>query len=111
MHIYMEIMICWSRALVLPTKSLVRLDKVANPSVRPLLLAYQLLQCNIVLLVLLLLDSTYQRTAQYSISPRVTCIIIMISPGVRRQAALPQGIVPFVFAKEYNVHPAILSTM
>lgn len=27
------------------------------------------------------------------------------------QAALPQGIVPFVFAKEYNVHPAILSTM
>ncbi|KAF8021295.1 hypothetical protein BT93_G1660 [Corymbia citriodora subsp. variegata] len=27
------------------------------------------------------------------------------------QAALPQGIVPFVFAKEYNVHPTILSTM
>ncbi|MCD7450661.1 protein that induces appearance of [Datura stramonium] len=26
------------------------------------------------------------------------------------QAALPQGIVPFVFAKEYNVHPHILST-
>ncbi|KAK1390058.1 Auxin efflux carrier component [Heracleum sosnowskyi] len=26
------------------------------------------------------------------------------------QAALPQGIVPFVFAKEYNVYPAILST-
>jgi len=26
------------------------------------------------------------------------------------QAALPQGIVPFVFAKEYNVHPEILST-
>ncbi|XP_008800898.1 auxin efflux carrier component 4 [Phoenix dactylifera] len=26
------------------------------------------------------------------------------------QAALPQGIVPFVFAKEYGVHPAILST-
>nr|XP_027097054.1 auxin efflux carrier component 3-like [Coffea arabica]XP_027099949.1 auxin efflux carrier component 3-like [Coffea arabica] len=26
------------------------------------------------------------------------------------QAALPQGIVPFVFAKEYNIHPAILST-
>ncbi|KAL2330028.1 hypothetical protein Fmac_017609 [Flemingia macrophylla] len=26
------------------------------------------------------------------------------------QAALPQGIVPFVFAKEYDVHPAILST-
>ncbi|KVI07836.1 Auxin efflux carrier [Cynara cardunculus var. scolymus] len=27
-----------------------------------------------------------------------------------RGAALPQGIVPFVFAKEYNVHPDILST-
>ncbi|KAI3463709.1 hypothetical protein Pfo_020372 [Paulownia fortunei] len=26
------------------------------------------------------------------------------------QAALPQGIVPFVFAKEYNVYPDILST-
>ncbi|KAI3417148.1 uncharacterized protein J3R85_014620 [Psidium guajava] len=26
------------------------------------------------------------------------------------QASLPQGIVPFVFAKEYNVHPEILST-
>ncbi|KAG2605286.1 probable auxin efflux carrier component 1c [Panicum virgatum] len=26
------------------------------------------------------------------------------------QAALPQGIVPFVFAKEYGVHPDILST-
>ncbi|RRT78248.1 hypothetical protein BHE74_00050335 [Ensete ventricosum] len=28
----------------------------------------------------------------------------------RRQAALPQGIVPFVFAKEYNLHADILST-
>ncbi|XP_020580639.1 auxin efflux carrier component 7-like [Phalaenopsis equestris] len=26
------------------------------------------------------------------------------------QAALPQGIVPFVFAKEYNLHPEMLST-
>ncbi|KAK4793792.1 hypothetical protein SAY86_011786 [Trapa natans] len=26
------------------------------------------------------------------------------------QAALPQGIVPFVFAKEYSIHPDILST-
>lgn len=26
------------------------------------------------------------------------------------QAALPQGIVPFVFAKEYDVHPDMLST-
>ncbi|KAL2932661.1 putative auxin efflux carrier component 1b [Bienertia sinuspersici] len=26
------------------------------------------------------------------------------------QAALPQAIVPFVFAREYNVHPGILST-
>ncbi|KAG0500281.1 hypothetical protein HPP92_000353 [Vanilla planifolia] len=27
------------------------------------------------------------------------------------QAALPQGIVPFVFAKEYDLHPEIMSTM
>ncbi|KAL0554944.1 hypothetical protein IC582_008874 [Cucumis melo] len=26
------------------------------------------------------------------------------------QAALPQGIVPFVFSKEYNIHPDVLST-
>ncbi|XP_073273589.1 probable auxin efflux carrier component 8 isoform X1 [Primulina huaijiensis] len=26
------------------------------------------------------------------------------------QAALPQGLVPFVFAREYNIHPDILST-
>ncbi|KAJ6830544.1 auxin efflux carrier component 7-like [Iris pallida] len=26
------------------------------------------------------------------------------------QAALPQGIVPFVFAREYNLHPEVLST-
>ncbi|OMO69813.1 Auxin efflux carrier, partial [Corchorus capsularis] len=30
--------------------------------------------------------------------------------GLKTSAALPQGIVPFVFAKEYNVHPDILST-
>ncbi|OMO52716.1 Auxin efflux carrier [Corchorus capsularis] len=30
--------------------------------------------------------------------------------GTLLHAALPQGIVPFVFAKEYNVHPDILST-
>jgi hypothetical protein len=29
---------------------------------------------------------------------------------IDQQAALPQGIVPFVFAKEYNCHPQILST-
>ncbi|CAH8258426.1 unnamed protein product [Arabidopsis lyrata] len=27
------------------------------------------------------------------------------------QAALPQGIVPFVFAREYNLHPDLLSTL
>ncbi|KAK8510551.1 hypothetical protein V6N12_055480 [Hibiscus sabdariffa] len=27
-----------------------------------------------------------------------------------KQAALPQGIVPFVFAREYSLHPDILST-
>ncbi|KAG6588387.1 Auxin efflux carrier component 8, partial [Cucurbita argyrosperma subsp. sororia] len=32
-----------------------------------------------------------------------------IAPSGNR-AALPQGIVPFVFAKEYNIHPDVLST-
>ncbi|KAK6914381.1 Membrane transport protein [Dillenia turbinata] len=31
-------------------------------------------------------------------------------PWHHRQAALPERIVPFVFAKEYNVHPDVLST-
>ncbi|CAN1224254.1 Auxin efflux carrier component 2, partial [Linum perenne] len=26
------------------------------------------------------------------------------------QAALPQGIIPFVYAKDYNLYPEILST-
>ncbi|TVU46398.1 hypothetical protein EJB05_05932 [Eragrostis curvula] len=43
--------------------------------------------------------------ASYAIGLRGTLLRIAIV-----QAALPQGIVPFVFAKEYNVHPAILST-
>jgi auxin efflux carrier family protein len=33
-----------------------------------------------------------------------------MTDGDDEQSALPQGIVPFVFAKEYNVHPDILST-
>ncbi|KAK4367520.1 hypothetical protein RND71_011312 [Anisodus tanguticus] len=48
----------------------------------------------------------------------VLMAISSISVGLRGQlfklaivqAALPQGIVPFVFAKEYNIHPTILST-
>ncbi|KAL6842638.1 hypothetical protein ACP4OV_027482 [Aristida adscensionis] len=43
--------------------------------------------------------------ASFAIGLRGTLLRIAIV-----QAALPQGIVPFVFAKEYNVHPAILST-
>jgi hypothetical protein len=35
---------------------------------------------------------------------------LLFSCFVDEQAALPQGIVPFVFAKEYNLHPDILST-
>ncbi|KAL7000983.1 Peptidyl-prolyl cis-trans isomerase pin4, partial [Sarracenia purpurea var. burkii] len=27
------------------------------------------------------------------------------------QAALPEGIVPFIYAKEYNLHAAILNTV
>ncbi|KAK4400032.1 Auxin efflux carrier component 3 [Sesamum angolense] len=37
-------------------------------------------------------------------------VMAAASIAVGLRAALPQGIVPFVFAKEYNVHPAILST-
>ncbi|GJX44987.1 auxin efflux carrier component 7-like protein [Tanacetum coccineum] len=41
----------------------------------------------------------------------IACGNSVASFAMRRfNAALPQGIVPFVFAKEYNVHPAILST-
>ncbi|XP_023885954.1 probable auxin efflux carrier component 1b [Quercus suber] len=43
--------------------------------------------------------------ASYAIGLRGVLLHIAIV-----QAALPQGIVPFVFAKEYNVHPDILST-
>ncbi|XP_022989974.1 auxin efflux carrier component 4-like isoform X1 [Cucurbita maxima] len=43
--------------------------------------------------------------ASFAIGLRGTLLRVAIV-----QAALPQGIVPFVFAKEYNVHPAILST-
>ncbi|KAL6001620.1 Peptidyl-prolyl cis-trans isomerase NIMA-interacting protein 1 [Asimina triloba] len=35
---------------------------------------------------------------------------VLLRVAIVQQAALPQGIVPFVFAKEYNVHPDILST-
>lgn len=40
----------------------------------------------------------------------VLLIVLYLCVIFGMQAALPQGIVPFVFAKEYNVHPDILST-
>ncbi|KAF2597664.1 hypothetical protein F2Q68_00008802 [Brassica cretica] len=41
----------------------------------------------------------------------LTCPAVMaVASIIIGLHALPQGIVPFVFAKEYNVHPAILST-
>ncbi|XP_065878540.1 auxin efflux carrier component 8 [Euphorbia lathyris] len=43
--------------------------------------------------------------ASFAITMRGTVLKVGIV-----QAALPQGIVPFVFAKEYNIHPDILST-
>ncbi|KAL5546668.1 hypothetical protein UlMin_006355 [Ulmus minor] len=45
--------------------------------------------------------------AAASIAVRLEGVLLQIAIV---QAALPQGIVPFVFAKEYNVHPNILST-
>jgi hypothetical protein len=41
---------------------------------------------------------------------RAVFISKLVKLGGLKQAALPQGIVPFVFAREYNVHPDILST-
>jgi hypothetical protein len=41
---------------------------------------------------------------------RAVFISKLVKLGCLKQAALPQGIVPFVFAREYNVHPDILST-
>ncbi|GJM93340.1 hypothetical protein PR202_ga09887 [Eleusine coracana subsp. coracana] len=43
--------------------------------------------------------------SSYAVGMRGTLLKVAII-----QAALPQGIVPFVFAKEYNVHADILST-
>ncbi|XP_039118535.1 probable auxin efflux carrier component 8 [Dioscorea cayenensis subsp. rotundata] len=43
--------------------------------------------------------------SSYAVGLRGTLLSIAIV-----QAALPQGIVPFVFAREYGVHPEILST-
>lgn len=37
-------------------------------------------------------------------------VVFCFAKWRNEQAALPQGIVPFVFSKEYNVHPDILST-
>ncbi|KAL1218286.1 Auxin efflux carrier component 7 [Cardamine amara subsp. amara] len=61
--------------------------------------------------------ATFAMAVRFFTGPAVMAVAA-ISIGLRGdllrvaivQAALPQGIVPFVFAKEYNVHPAILST-
>ncbi|KAJ0247640.1 Auxin efflux carrier component 7 [Hirschfeldia incana] len=61
--------------------------------------------------------ATFAMAVRFLIGPAVMAAAAM-AIGLRGdllrvaivQAALPQGIVPFVFAKEYNVHPAILST-
>lgn len=61
--------------------------------------------------------ATFSMTVRFLAGPAVMAAA-SIAVGLRGvllhvaivQAALPQGIVPFVFAKEYNVHPDILST-
>ncbi|KAH6818688.1 Auxin efflux carrier family protein [Perilla frutescens var. frutescens] len=61
--------------------------------------------------------AAFSMTVRFLIGPAVMAAA-SIAVGLRGvllhiaivQASLPQGIVPFVFAKEYNVHPAILST-
>ncbi|CAL5199266.1 unnamed protein product [Lathyrus oleraceus] len=61
--------------------------------------------------------ATFSMAVRFIIGPAVIAAT-SIAVGIRGtllhvsivQAALPQGIVPFVFAKEYNLHPDILST-
>ncbi|KAF3536900.1 hypothetical protein F2Q69_00020491 [Brassica cretica] len=50
--------------------------------------------------------ATFAMAVRFLTGPAVMAVASIII-GLH---ALPQGIVPFVFAKEYNVHPAILST-
>lgn len=61
--------------------------------------------------------ATFSMAVRFLTGPTVI-VATSIAIGIRGvllhvaivQAALPQGIVPFVFAKEYNLHPNILST-
>ncbi|CAN1198476.1 Auxin efflux carrier component 2 [Linum perenne] len=61
--------------------------------------------------------AAYAMAVRFLTGPAVICAV-SLPIGLRGtllhvaivQAALPQGIVPFVFAKEYNVHADILST-
>ncbi|WOK92225.1 hypothetical protein Cni_G00916 [Canna indica] len=61
--------------------------------------------------------ATYAMAVRFLVGPAVMAAA-SIAIGLRGtllhiaivQASLPQGIVPFVFAKEYNIHPDILST-
>lgn len=49
-------------------------------------------------------------TALIHLQKPATTVLHSLTVYTLIQAALPQGIVPFVFAKEYNLHPAVLST-
>ncbi|XP_071690236.1 probable auxin efflux carrier component 1b [Rutidosis leptorrhynchoides] len=61
--------------------------------------------------------AAYGMVARFVAGPAVMAVA-SISVGLRGtilqvsivQASLPQGIVPFVFAREYNLHPDVLST-
>ncbi|KAF3783457.1 putative auxin efflux carrier component 5 [Nymphaea thermarum] len=61
--------------------------------------------------------ATYGMLARFLAGPAVMAVasfIVGLRGDILRvsivQAALPQGIVPFVFAREYNLHPDVLST-
>ncbi|KAL6968975.1 Peptidyl-prolyl cis-trans isomerase pin4 [Sarracenia purpurea var. burkii] len=61
--------------------------------------------------------AAFSMAVRFFIGPAVMAVT-SIAVGIRGtllriaivQAALPQGLVPFVYAKEYGVHPTILST-
>jgi hypothetical protein len=54
--------------------------------------------------------SRSDHSTEAELTPSIAMFDVCLTSLWLLQAALPQGIVPFVFAKEYSVHPDILST-
>ncbi|KAG6489681.1 hypothetical protein ZIOFF_050957 [Zingiber officinale] len=74
-------------------------------ALQPRIIAYGNSVVALAMVVRFLSGPSVMAAASIAISLRGSLLRIAIV-----HAALPQGIVPFVFAKEYDVHPDILST-